>query len=125
MFIERTNWNFRLTQEEKIQLVMEIAEMLRTIDNMREDLKTYNALEKEKIKDLEMKMREKLCTLTVGEEERPANLRVEFDRPQAGQKEIYDNDTGVLLAVRDMTDDDRQDLFVNAETQEPLKGGEE
>ena len=115
MVIENTTWKFRLTPEEKEKLVTEIAAQMREAELIREELKDYVAGEKEKIKRLEKEMRDKLDTLTAGEEERPANLRIEFDRPQAGQKEIYDNDTGALLAVRDMTEDDRQDLFVHAD----------
>lgn len=71
----------------------------------------------ENIKKLKLCMAEQMEKLTTKREVREATLRIEFNKPEEGKKQIFDFTTGELYETADMTDDDWNNLFITA--QEP------
>ena len=69
----------------------------------------------ENIKNLKRCMAEQMKKLTTKREVREATLRIEFNRPEEGKKQIFDFTTGELYETADMTDDDWQNIFVASE----------
>ena len=87
---------------------------------IREREEAFAATKKEyqeNIKGLKRCMAEQMEKLTTKREVREATLRIEFNSPEEGKKQIFDFTTGELYETCDMTDDDWENIFITA--QEP------
>ena len=113
--IYQTIYEVPLTDAELLKLSDEIAALCRTISDKKESVKTECALLRKEIKELQGKLDEKLDTLRCRREPRNVKLRVTYDRPEPGRKEIRNADTGELYDTVDMTDDEKNDLLVRSE----------
>jgi hypothetical protein len=56
--------------------------------------------------------------VSTGREYRRVEVRVEFNVPRKEKKTIYHEDTGEMVREENMTGDECQDLFIDAETKE-------
>ena len=122
MILENVEYSVPLDDAELLDMARELSETMAVIEDEKEEIKTFCAEHRERIRNLSADAAKLAVCLRTKKESRIINLRVQYDDPAPGTKSMYDADTGRLLEVLDMTDEDREDLFANAEQE---KGTEE
>ncbi len=83
---------------------------------------------KASIKELRSGLAAQLEKLSTRREVREVELEIVFNSPEKGMKQIFLNSTGALIDTVEMTADDEQDLFADAESrseEESSESGEE
>lgn len=82
------------------------------IKDAKEDLKEYTDRVKARIKDVEEKLDELLDCLRVKRwPPQMTKVREQYDKPVAGKKTVTVAETGELLEVCDMTEEEKESLF--------------
>ena len=83
---------------------------------------------KHSIKELRSGLAAQLEKLSTRREVREVELEILYNSPEKGMKQIFLNSTGTLIDTVEMTADDEQDLFADAESrneEESTESGEE
>lgn len=126
--IETREYPVPLTEEE-LRLAGEIVGELHAAIQKREEV--FAAAREEyrhNIKELRSGLAVQLEKLSTRREVREVELEIKFNSPEKGMKQIFLNSTGTLIDTVEMTADDEQDLFADAESrseEESAESGEE
>lgn len=79
---------------------------------------------KHSIKELRSGLAVQLEKLSTRREVREVELEILYNSPEKGMKQIFLNSTGTLIDTVEMTADDEQDLFADAESREESDGSD-
>ena len=79
---------------------------------------------KHSIKELRSGLAAQLEKLSTRREVREVELEILYNSPEKGMKQIFLNSTGALIDTVEMTADDEQDLFADAESREESDGSD-
>ena len=108
----------RLTEAELEEESRKLTELLVEKSDLEVAKSSSNKHYTDRIKAMEVKIENQIPIVRDREIEREVECRVDYNTPEAGRKRITRLDTNELVEEREMTDAEKQDLFINAGKQE-------
>ena len=109
-----------LTPEEIQTESIKLIGMLREKSHLEDAKKSSNSMYAERIKAIEEQIEEQMPIVQYGQVDRVVEVLVEYHTPEDGMKRLTRQDTQEVLEIVPMTDDELQNLFINAG--EPVDG---
>ena len=103
-----------LTPEEIQTESIKLIGMLREKSHLEDAKKSSNSMYAERIKAIEEQIEEQMPIVQYGQVDRVVEVLVEYHTPEDGMKRLTRQDTQEVLEIVPMTDDELQNLFINA-----------
>ena len=100
------------TGEELRSMTKELTRLFWERANLEEEKKEKAKAFSDRIADLSLKISARMETLRLGGEFRPTACIEEFNTPEPGKKTVTRTDTGEVIAEKDMTEDEKNDIFI-------------
>jgi hypothetical protein len=126
--IETREYPVPLTEEELKMVAADVGRVHREIQREEAAFEELRQEYKASIKGLRSGLVVLLEKLSSRREVREVELEILYNSPEKGMKQIFLNSTGALIDTVEMTADDEQDLFADAESrseEESTESGEE
>ena len=109
-----------LTPEEIQTESIKLIGMLREKSHLEDAKKSSNSMYAEQIKAIEEQIEDQMPIVQYGQVDRVVEVLVEYHTPEDGMKRLTRQDTQEVLEIVPMTDDELENLFINAG--EPVDG---
>lgn len=123
--IEKMTFPVPLTDQELITAANYSAMLTQKLREKEEEFATIRANFKNSIQDLKQALSLQMDLLINKREERDVEVEILFNTPEEGKKTFRDPVTQEVWEIADMTEDDKEDLFVNAEVSSRQEEDEE
>lgn len=104
----------RLTEAELEEESRKLTDFLLEKATLEVEKSASNKHYADRIKAVDVRIEKQIPVVRDREIEREVECRVEYNVPEAGLKRITRLDTGEIVETREMTENEKQDLFINA-----------
>lgn len=109
-----------LTPEELQTESQVLVGLLQKKSSLEDEKRSTNSMYTERIKTVEEKIESQMPIVQYGRVDRLVDIKLEYHTPEEGMKRLTRLDTQAVIEIAPMTDDELQNLFINAG--EPAEG---
>ena len=109
-----------LTPEELQTESQILVGLLQKKSSLEDEKRSTNSMYTERIKTVEEKIESQMPIVQYGRVDRLVDIKLEYHTPEEGMKRLTRLDTQSVIEIAPMTDDELQNLFINAG--EPVEG---
>ena len=110
----------RLSESELEEEAKKLTELIVEKSRQEADRKSISAAYGEHIKKLEEKIEDQVPIVADRQKRKMVSCLIEYNKPSLGKKTVTRLDLNTVVGVYDMTEDEKQDIFYNSETDDTI-----